>query len=68
MLDQILADLTTCFDRHTLNCFQLLNLLLNNIAEKKSDTLIETIYGVCTKYRELVGCKSKLKMKEEIFL
>ena len=56
------------FDRHTLNCFQLFNLLPKNIAEKKSDALIEIINVLYTKYGELVGCKSEQRMKGEIFM
>ena len=66
MIDQMLTDLSTRFDRHTLNCFQLFNLLPKNVAERTSAALIETISVLHTKYGELVGCKSEVRMKGKI--
>lgn len=66
MLDHMLLDLQTRFDRHTINCFYLFDILPKNLVSKSKDDLKETISALYEKYGNLLNCRSEIRMEGEI--
>jgi len=66
MMDNMLMDLSTRFERHTINCLFLFDLLPKLVTKKTEAKLRETVKVLHTKYSKLVHCASELRLFGEL--